>query len=268
MVKAGLIVPVGVQGVFGRNARVRGRARAASTPRSRRLATDDHADYFVFPPMIDRRILEKVGYMDSFPQLAGTVHSFFGKELDARKLSERIHAGERVGRRDGDDRCLAQSRRVLPALSDAARHGAGRRPRRDDVQLGVPARAVARADAHAGISRARVRRVRAARAWSIAWRDTWLERGKHLLESLGLPAKADVATDPFFGKGGKMLAASQREQKLKFEVLVPVISRENPTACCSFNYHEAQVHRCVRASSCPTARPRTPRASALASSAA
>ncbi|MFO1426562.1 MAG: hypothetical protein U1F11_06235 [Steroidobacteraceae bacterium] len=35
-----------------------------------------------------------------------------------------------------------------------------------------------------------------------------------------------------------MLAQSQREQKLKFEVLVPVISAENPTAVCSFNYHQ------------------------------
>ena len=43
--------------------------------------------------------------------------------------------------------------------------------------------------------------------------------------SLGLPAKSDVASDPFFGRGGKMLADGQKEQKLKFEVLVPVISR-------------------------------------------
>jgi len=72
----------------------------------------------------------------------------------------------------------------------------------------------------------------------VEWRDMWLARGTKLLEALGLPAQPDVASDPFFGKGGKMLAASQREQKLKFEVLVPVISKDKPTACCSFNYHE------------------------------
>jgi len=72
----------------------------------------------------------------------------------------------------------------------------------------------------------------------IAWRDMWLERGLGLLRALGLPAASDVASDPFFGKGGKMLAASQKEQKLKFEVLVPVISKDKPTACCSFNFHE------------------------------
>ena len=35
-----------------------------------------------------------------------------------------------------------------------------------------------------------------------------------------------------------MLAAGQIDQRLKFEVLIPVISTENPTACCSFNYHQ------------------------------
>jgi seryl-tRNA synthetase len=35
-----------------------------------------------------------------------------------------------------------------------------------------------------------------------------------------------------------MLADGQKQQKLKFEVLVPVISLEKPTAVCSFNYHQ------------------------------
>ena len=37
---------------------------------------------------------------------------------------------------------------------------------------------------------------------------------------------------------GRMLAASQRDQRLKFEILVPVISAERPTAICSFNWHQ------------------------------
>jgi seryl-tRNA synthetase len=47
-----------------------------------------------------------------------------------------------------------------------------------------------------------------------------------------------VANDPFFGRAGKMMATSQREQKLKFEILVPVISETAPTAVCSFNWHQ------------------------------
>ena len=75
----------------------------------------------------------------------------------------------------------------------------------------------------------------------VTWRDMWLARGLGLLHALGLPAASDIAADPFFGKGGKMLATSQKEQQLKFEVLVPVISKENPTAVCSFNSHQEHL---------------------------
>jgi seryl-tRNA synthetase len=238
MVKAGLIVPVGVQGIFGRNhvfEDVLARFDAAVT----KLATDDAADYFVFPPTIERRILEKVGYMDNFPQLAGTVHSFFGKELDARKLAERIHSGGAWG--------------DAMAITDVSLNPAACYPLYPTLPGTVPAKGrvvtmmnwVFRHEPSPEPTRMQAFRVREYVACGppdmvIQWRDTWLERGKTLLEGLGLPAKADVATDPFFGKGGKMLAASQRELKLKFEVLVPVISTDNPTACCSFNYHEAK----------------------------
>ena len=71
-----------------------------------------------------------------------------------------------------------------------------------------------------------------------AWRDTWLQRGLALLQGLGLPAASDVANDPFFGRSGRMMAASQRDQRLKFEIVVPVISADKPTAICSFNLHQ------------------------------
>jgi seryl-tRNA synthetase len=72
----------------------------------------------------------------------------------------------------------------------------------------------------------------------VAWRDQWLERAKTLLTNLGLPVESDIANDPFFGRVGKMLATNQRDQKLKFELKVPVISVDNPTAICSFNWHQ------------------------------
>ena len=53
----------------------------------------------------------------------------------------------------------------------------------------------------------------------------WLQRGLELLRRRSAcPRESDVAADPFFGRAGKMLADGQKEQKLKFEVLVPVIS--------------------------------------------
>jgi seryl-tRNA synthetase len=72
----------------------------------------------------------------------------------------------------------------------------------------------------------------------VEWRDAWLQRGLQLLLRLGLDAKPDVAADPFFGRVGKMMAAQQVDQRLKFEILVPVISEEKPTAVCSFNWHQ------------------------------
>jgi len=235
MVRAGLIVPVGVQGIFGRNhvfEDVLARFDAAVTKL-------EAADFFVFPPTIERRILEKVGYMDNFPQLAGTVHSFFGKELDARKLAERIHAGGAWGDAMG--------------ITDVSLNPAACYPLYPTLPGTVPDAGrvvtmlnwVFRHEPSPEPTRMQAFRVREYVAcgptdFVIEWRDKWLERGKQLLEGLGLPAKADVATDPFFGRGGKVLAASQRELKLKFEVLVPVISTDNPTACCSFNYHEAK----------------------------
>ena len=57
------------------------------------------------------------------------------------------------------------------------------------------------------------------------------------MSQLGLPWRIDTASDPFFGRGGKLMAMSQVEQSLKFELLVPVHSAEQPTACMSFNYH-------------------------------
>jgi seryl-tRNA synthetase len=70
----------------------------------------------------------------------------------------------------------------------------------------------------------------------LAWRDEWATRGLELLRSLGLAASLSGASDPFFGRAGRLLAASQREQELKLELLVPIAGPE-PTALASFNHH-------------------------------
>jgi seryl-tRNA synthetase len=175
--------------------------------------------------------------MDSFPHLAGTVHSFFGKELDARKLSERIHAGEAWGDAMGITGVTlnpAACYPVYPSFTGTVPAAGRLVTMLNWVYRHEPSPEPTRMQAF------RVREfVRCGTADQVVeWRDMWLKRGLALLESLGLPAQSDVASDPFFGKGGKMLAASQKEQKLKFEVLVPVISKDKPTACCSFNFHE------------------------------
>src|SRR6185503_3657429 len=89
----GLIFPVGVLGAFGRSAvfeDVLDRLNDAIT----RIAANDGAEVRTYPPVIERKVLEQVDYMDSFPQLVGTVHSFFGKDKQAKELVAKIHAGE------------------------------------------------------------------------------------------------------------------------------------------------------------------------------
>ncbi len=71
----------------------------------------------------------------------------------------------------------------------------------------------------------------------LAFRQAWLDRAKDFAGQLGLPYEIDIANDPFFGRAGRLVADSQREQKLKYELLIPVSSDDKPTACMSFNYH-------------------------------
>jgi len=236
LVEHGLIVPPGVQGAFGRGAvfeDVLDRFNALVSDLSR----NDGAEVYTFPPVIDRGILEKVHYLESFPHLCGSVHSFFGNALQALALAERANAGEPWGDLLGQTGvvlnpaacypvypCLAGTLpvqgRLVTMLNWVYRHEPSPEPTRmqsfrvrEFVRAGTPDQVV-------------------------QWRDMWLQRGLDLLQSLELPAKPDVASDPFFGRGGKMLAVAQREQKLKFEVLVPVISLSDPTAVCSFNFHQ------------------------------
>ena len=236
LVEHGLIVPTRVPGTFGRNA-VFEDVLARFDGLIGQLAKDDGAELFVFPPVIDRGIIEKTAYLDSFPNLAGTVFSFFGSEREAKGLSAKVAAEQPWADTQGmTEVCLnpAACYPIYPTMTGALpekgrlitmfqwvyRHEPSNEPTR---MQSFRVREFVRAGAPDDV---------------VAWRDMWLKRGTELLESLLLPAKADVAADPFFGRTGKFLANAQIDQKLKFEVLIPVVSKEKPTACCSFNYHQ------------------------------
>jgi seryl-tRNA synthetase len=236
LVKHGLIVPVGVPGAFGRGAVFEDVLERFNGLISQ-LSAADGAEHFTFPPIISRKVLERVHYLDSFPHLCGAVYSFFGKELQAKQLAERVNGGQDWGDMLGMTEVVLNPAacypvypsftgtvpakgRLVTMLNWVYRHEPSLEPTRmqsfrvrEFVRVGTPDQVV-------------------------GWRDMWLQRGLTLLQSLGLPARSDVASDPFFGRSGKMLAVSQKEQKLKFEVVVPVISETDPTAVCSFNFHQ------------------------------
>ncbi|GAC1459196.1 MAG: amino acid--[acyl-carrier-protein] ligase [Steroidobacteraceae bacterium] len=236
LVRHGLIVPVGVPGAFGRGAVFEDVLERFNALVSQ-LARDDGAEVYTFPPVIARSVLEKVKYLDSFPHLCGAIYSFFGKEPQAKALAARVNEGKPWGDLLGitdvvmnPAACypvypsfsgtLPQNGRLVSMLNWVYRHEPSAEPTRmqsfrvrEFVRAGTPAQV-------------------------LEWRDLWLQRGLTLLTSLGLPARSEVAADPFFGRGGKLLAVNQKEQQLKFEVVVPVISAAEPTAVCSFNFHQ------------------------------
>ncbi len=98
------------------------------------------------------------------------------------------------------------------------------------------------------------------------WRNVWFDRSQELLADLRLPFVAEVANDPFFGRTGKLMAASQREQALKFELNVSIIHPEHPTAACRSTCTRT-TSGTSSASPCPTGRGRRRAASASAWSA-
>jgi seryl-tRNA synthetase len=236
LVAHGLIVPVRVQGTFGRGAVFKNILERLNQAIGRLPAIRD-AELLTFPPVIDRQIIEKTDYLDSFPHLAGTVSSFFGKERQALELSTRVHQGQPWHELLGMTEVSlnpAACYPLYPTLAGTLPAGGRLVTMTNWVFRHEPSPEPTRMQAF------RVRElVRAGTPDQVtAWRDQWLALGLELLGALGLPVNSDVASDPFFGRAGRILADGQKAQKLKFELLVPVISLEHPTAVASFNYHQ------------------------------
>ena len=236
LVEHGLIIPSEIQGGCGRGTVFEDILQRFNDLVSR-TARDDGAEPMMFPPIVPRTLIEKVGYMDNFPHLCGSIHSFFGGEKDARALSDCVHAGERW-----EDRLEITESMLTPAACyPVYPMCAGTLP--PGGRLITLTGWVYRHEPSLEPTRLQAFRMREfIRVGStdqvVDWRNQWLERSLELLKSLQLPVVSDVANDPFFGRAGKIMAASQRDQRLKFEILCPVISLENPTAICSFNWHQ------------------------------
>lgn len=238
LVDAGLFVPTGVRGVYGRGA-VFEAIRGGLDDLVTRTAADEGAEVLRFPPVIPRSLLESSEYLRSFPHLAGTIFGFDGSEADA--------AAQYAAAHDHDDWSHFQTMSDLvltPASCYPVYAAVAARPPVPDQGLTIDPGAawVFRREPSNDPARLQMFLMRelvriADPATTLRWRDGWIDRAVGLLRSLGLDAATDVAADPFFGRAGRMLAASQREQQLKVEILVPIAGPE-PTAVASFNYHQ------------------------------
>ena len=236
LLRTRLLLSTGVPGVYGRSGEFED-----TVERIDRLVTAagaiDRPDVLRFPPILNRSDFERSGYLHSFPHLAGTIHSFCGSEQAHRDAITTMDAG-------GDwsaafpatqvvltpaacypvypllTGTLTSAGRLVDVMSYCFRH----EPSDDAGRMQM-----FRMHEH----------VRAGDQDTVtAWRDSWLERVQSFTAALGLDAHAELAADPFFGRGGKLLAVSQRDQRLKLEIVTAIASDDCPTAIISLNYHQ------------------------------
>jgi seryl-tRNA synthetase len=199
---------------------------------------DPTAEIMRFPPVMSRTQLEKSGYLKSFPNLLGCVCALHGSEASIRSAVE-------VAERGGDwTTSLTSSDLVLspaacyPVYPIAAARG---KLPPGGLQFDIEAD-VFRHEPSSSLDRLQSFRMRefvriGAPREIVDFREKWMAKAPLLAAELALPHSIDVANDPFFGRVGQVMAVSQRQQALKFELLIPYYPGASPTACMSFNYH-------------------------------
>jgi seryl-tRNA synthetase len=231
-----LFRPMGADGVYARTA-----LYVNVTERLENYITglrEPEAEVMRFPPVMSRKQLEKSGYLKSFPNLLGCVCALHGSESSIRAAADRHETG-------GDwTEALSASDLVLspaacyPVYPIAAARGP---LPPGGLQFDIEAD-VFRHEPSKSLDRLQSFRMREfVRIGSpqeiVEYRERWLARAPAIAADLSLPHTIDVASDPFFGRVGQVMAVSQRQQALKFEMLIPYHAHATPTACMSFNYH-------------------------------
>jgi len=231
-----LLLPSGIDGVYARTAVFEQVVDGLGALISRYREPD--TEVLRFPPVMSRRQLEKSGYLKSFPHFLGCVSCLAGDESRVGASVARYDAGE-----DWTDGLAAADLVLSPAACYPVYPLVASR---GSVPAGGLVFDVAcdcfRREPSKMLDRLQSFRMReyvciGAPEQIHEFRARWMKRAESFAAQLALPYRIEQASDPFFGRGGKMMAMSQVEQELKFELLVPVHSEEQPTACMSFNYH-------------------------------
>jgi seryl-tRNA synthetase len=226
----------GVNGVYGRTEVfekvVDGLSNFISSYRER------DAEVLRFPPVINRAHIEKAGYLHSFPNLIGAVSCLCGDEREIRAAVDRpAEDGGWTAALTATDLVLtpAACYHIYPLVA-----GRGRIPA-NGLLFDVACDCF-RHEPSQNVDRLQSFRMReyvrlGSSQQASDFRDSWIKRGQEMADRLGLKHSVAPASDPFFGRAAKLMADSQIEQALKFELLIAVRSDEQPTACMSFNCH-------------------------------
>lgn len=232
---AGLLVQLGVRGVYGYGG-VFDEVLQSFDRLVTRRAAHFKSEVMRLPGVLSREHYLKTSHLENFPDLMGSIHSFMGKD--------REHVAMLGKRERGEDwtldlapselmlspACcyplyptatgtLPEGGRTVDLLSQVFRHEPSLDPcrlqvfrQREFVRLGTAEEA-------------------------IEHRRQCLDLAEKTLNEVGLAVEIVLANDPFFGRGSRVMAASQKEQDLKHELVIAVATAEKPTAISSTNCH-------------------------------
>lgn len=231
-----LLLATGIDGIYARSGIYESVVDALSMLISRHRPAG--TEVVRFPPVMSRSELERSGYLSSFPHFIGCVSCLCGSEAEVNRAVGQFEDGGEWATSAAPTDLVLSPAACYPVYPMAARRGPV--PETGlifDVQSDCfrrePSKSLDRLQSF------RMREyVRIGSPEQVAeFRERWIGRARAIADELGLPYRVEQASDPFFGRGGKLMAMSQLEQALKFELLVPIYSEEKATACMSFNYH-------------------------------
>ena len=235
LLASGLLVDTGVDGLYLRSGTFESVVRGIDD-----LVTsageDQHASVLYFPAVTPRLVLERSGYLRSFPDLLGSVNVFAGGDDLHAKLLERLEHGENWAELltpSDVALCSAACHPLYPSCSGRLPAGGRRFEVFGHCFRHEPSLDPARMQAFRQHEFVYLGDPDGA----IAHRNLWLERSAGLLSALGLAVDAVIANDPFFGRTGRMLASNQRADNLKYEIVCTTHLDAQPTAVSSSNYH-------------------------------
>jgi seryl-tRNA synthetase len=235
LTRAGLLIPLGVPGVYGRSGVFEGVVERFERFITR-MGTHLKPEVMRFPPVFARKDYCCIDHMENFPNLMGSIHTFKGRDREHMALLQKKAEGA-----DWTRDLEAADMMMVPAacypLYPTARGTLPKAGRIVDLICFVFRHEPSVDPARMQLFRQREYVCLGTPEQALAHRDYWLERAEQMLTAVGLDVKVVVANDPFFGRGGRMMAATQKEQALKFELVAPVATPEKPTAITSCNCH-------------------------------
>ncbi len=190
-----------------------------------------------FPPILNRQTYLSTDHIETMPDLMGSVHSFVGDQRSHLKMVNKHLDGEDWTEELEPTKVMMVPAACYPLYPTAANSILPEEGRLIDLRAFVFRHEPSPDPARMQIFRQREFVKLGTPQQAQDHRDYWLKKGQEMLKSVGLEVKAIVANDPFFGRGGRVMAATQKEQTLKFEITAAIASEEKLTAISSSNCH-------------------------------